>query len=82
MTTVDGTSQLVTVTINGSNDAAIISGDTTGSVIETERQVRRQVDTPTVTGTLTDCRRRQSIQHFHGRWTRRRQAKVATAPSR
>jgi VCBS repeat-containing protein len=34
VTTIDGTAQVVTVTIHGSNDAAIISGDTTGSVIE------------------------------------------------
>ncbi len=34
VTTVDGTAQLVTVTINGANDAAVISGATTGSVIE------------------------------------------------
>ena len=34
VTTVDGTAQLVTVTINGANDAAVITGATTGSVIE------------------------------------------------
>ena len=28
VTTVDGTTQLVTVTINGANDAAVISGTT------------------------------------------------------
>ena len=33
-TTVDGTAQLVTITINGANDAAVITGDTTGSVVE------------------------------------------------
>ena len=27
-TTVDGTAQLVTITINGANDAAVITGDT------------------------------------------------------
>ena len=32
--TVDGTTQLVTVTINGANDAAVISGATAGSVLE------------------------------------------------
>ena len=31
VTTVDGTAQLVTITINGANDAAVISGDTTGA---------------------------------------------------
>ena len=30
-TTVDGTEQLVTITINGRNDAAVISGVTDGS---------------------------------------------------
>ena len=34
VTTVDGTPQLVTVTINGANDAAVVTGATTGSVIE------------------------------------------------
>ena len=34
VTTVDGTTQLVTVTINGANDAAVISGVTSGSVTE------------------------------------------------
>ena len=34
VTTIDGTAQLVTVTINGANDAAVISGDTTGNVLE------------------------------------------------
>ncbi len=34
VTTVDGTSQVVTVTINGANDAAVITGASTGSVIE------------------------------------------------
>jgi VCBS repeat-containing protein len=34
VTTVDGTSQQVTVTLHGANDAAVISGATTGSVTE------------------------------------------------
>ena len=34
VTTIDGTTRLVTVTINGANDAAVIIGDTTGSVVE------------------------------------------------
>ena len=34
MTTLDGTAQLVTITITGSNDAAIITGTATGAVIE------------------------------------------------
>ncbi len=51
VTTVDGTPQLVTVTINGANDAAVISGDTTGSVIEDGGS---EYGAPTATGTLTD----------------------------
>ena len=51
VTTVDGTPQVVTITINGSNDAAIISGTTTGSVIEAGGATP---GTPTATGTLTD----------------------------
>ena len=34
VTTIDGTAQLVTITINGANDAAVISGDITGNVVE------------------------------------------------
>ncbi len=33
-TTIDGTAQLVTLTINGANDAAVITGDTSGAVVE------------------------------------------------
>src|SRR5258705_5157256 len=34
VTTADGTAQLVTITINGTNDAAVISGTSSGSVTE------------------------------------------------
>jgi VCBS repeat-containing protein len=51
VTTIDGTAQLVTVIIKGSNDAAVISGATTGSVIEDGAD---KCDKPTATGTLTD----------------------------
>jgi len=51
VTTVDGTSKLVTITINGSNDAAIISGTTTGSVLEAGGIAP---GTPVASGTLTD----------------------------
>jgi len=50
VTTIDGTAQVVTITITGANDAAIISGTTTGSVIE----AGAAPGTPTATGTLTD----------------------------
>ncbi|SDP31521.1 VCBS domain-containing protein [Afipia sp. GAS231] len=51
VTTIDGTPQVVTIVIHGANDAAIISGATTGSVIEASCH---RPDTPTATGTLTD----------------------------
>ena len=50
VTTIDGTPQTVTVTINGTNDAAVISGTTTGSVTE---DGGTKCDLPTATGTLT-----------------------------
>ena len=56
VTTVDGTAQVVTITISGSNDAAIVSGTATGSVIEAGTA---SPGTPTATGTPptpTSCR--------------------------
>ena len=50
VTTIDGTPQVVTVIINGANDAAVISGATTGSVTEDGGS---KCDPPTATGTLT-----------------------------
>ena len=50
VTTIDGTAQVVTITINGANDAAVISGTTTGSVTE---DGGTRCDPPTATGTLT-----------------------------
>jgi VCBS repeat-containing protein len=54
VTTVDGTPKVVTITINGSNDAAIISGTTTGSVIEAGGVANATLGTPIASGTLTD----------------------------
>ena len=51
VTTVDGTPQVVTITITGSNDSAVISGTTTGAVTETGSATP---GTPTATGTLID----------------------------
>ena len=51
-TTVDGTAQLVTITINGTNDAAVISGATTGSVVEAGGVDNGTPGTPTATGNL------------------------------
>jgi len=47
VTTVDGTPQLVTITITGTNDAAVISGDKTGSVKEAGS---KECGTPVATG--------------------------------
>jgi VCBS repeat-containing protein len=49
--TVDGTAQTVTITIEGSNDAAAISGDTRGCVVEPSRSCDPP---PSASGTLTD----------------------------
>jgi VCBS repeat-containing protein len=48
----DGTSQLVTVTINGTNDAAVITGTSTGAVIEAGGVANAVPGTPTATGDL------------------------------
>ncbi|MDP1690482.1 MAG: VCBS domain-containing protein, partial [Burkholderiaceae bacterium] len=50
----DGTTQLVTVTINGANDAAVIAGTSTGAVVEAGGVANGTPGTPTATGTLTD----------------------------
>ena len=58
ITVSDGTlsaSQTFTITIDGVNDAAIISGTTAGSAIEAGGVANAVPDTPTVTGTLTDA---------------------------
>ena len=52
VTTVDGTQQLVTITINGSNDAAVISGDFIGPVVEAGGVNNGTPGTPTATGDL------------------------------
>ena len=52
--TIDGTAQVVSITINGTNDAAIISGTATGSVVEAGGVSNAIAGTPTATGTLTD----------------------------
>jgi VCBS repeat-containing protein len=54
VTTIDGTPQVVTITINGTNDAAIISGKTTGSVIEAGDDDDDGPGVPRATGRLTD----------------------------
>ena len=51
-TTVDGTTQLVTITINGANDTAVISGTASGAVTEAGGVANGAPGTPTATGDL------------------------------
>ncbi|MGC2780917.1 MAG: VCBS domain-containing protein, partial [Bradyrhizobium sp.] len=55
VTTIDGTAQVVTITINGTNDAAAVSGSTSGSVTEAGGINNGMPGTPTASGTLTDA---------------------------
>ena len=75
VTTVDGTGQTVTVIIEGTNDAAVISGATCGSVTEAGGHTP-----PTATGTLTDTDVDNAANTFTA-VTRRPRARMATAPS-
>ena len=79
VTTIDGTAQVVTVTIHGANDAAIISGTATGSVIEAGHATH---GTPTATGTLTDTDVDNTAQCLHGGLPANGERWLATAPSR
>ncbi|MBR0756697.1 VCBS domain-containing protein [Bradyrhizobium jicamae] len=54
VTTIDGTAQEVSVTIHGANDAAVISGVTTGCVIEAGGTDNGRLGKPTASGMLTD----------------------------
>ena len=50
--TIDGTSQVVTITINGADDAAAIIGETTGTVVEAGGVANGTPGIPTDTGDL------------------------------
>jgi VCBS repeat-containing protein len=50
--TVDGTTETVTITVEGQNDAAVISGDTAGTVVEAGGVNNGAPGTPTATGDL------------------------------
>ena len=52
VTTIDGTSQIVTITIHGTDDAAVISGDFTGTVLEAGGVANGTPGIPTATGDL------------------------------
>jgi VCBS repeat-containing protein len=52
--TQDGTAQVVTVTINGANDAAVVTGDLTGSVVESNGVTGNPVATGQLVSTDPD----------------------------
>src|SRR5207244_301401 len=52
--TVDGTAQLVTITIDGTNDAAVISWPASGTAVEAGGVGNAIPGTPTASATLTD----------------------------
>jgi len=54
VTTVDGTAQAITITIEGSNDAAVICGDTHGCVVEAGGVHNAMHGVPIASGLLTD----------------------------
>ena len=54
VTTIGGTPQVVTVTIHGADDPAVISGDTHGYVVEAGGVHNAAHGVPTATGLLTD----------------------------
>ena len=69
-TTVDGTAQLVTITINGTNDAAVISGAASGTVVEAGGVANGTPGTPTATGDLNST----DVDNPHDAWTAGRHA--------
>src|SRR5947207_1284431 len=52
--TADGTAQLVTITIDGTNDAAVVSGTAAGTVVEAGGVGNADAGTRTASGTLSD----------------------------
>src|SRR4029077_6178847 len=50
--TIDGTVQLVTITIHGTDDSAVISGDLSGTVLEAGGVANGTPGIPTATGDL------------------------------
>ena len=63
--TVDGTEQLVTITINGADDAAVISGDFTGTVLEAGGVANGTPGTPPATGDLNST----DVDNLSDAWT-------------
>ena len=76
-TTIDGTSQAITITINGANDAAVISGDITGTVLEAGGVANGTLGNPTATGDLTSA----DVDNPGDGWQAVRPAPPPTAPT-
>jgi len=72
---------VVSITINGSNDAAVISGTSTGSVVEASGHGNDIPGTPTAAGTLTVSDVDNAANSFQA-VSSPRPAPVATAPTR
>ena len=66
--TADGTTQVITVTIHGTNDAAVITGASTASLTETNaaHQHRRHLTTPTWTARRPSWRRADVAGNGYG----------------
>ena len=71
--TVGGTEQLVTITINGANDAADVTGPVTGTVVEAGELNNSNPGTPTATGDLNSS----DLDNPNDAWTA-----VGTPPRR
>jgi VCBS repeat-containing protein len=63
----DGTAKVVTVTINGTNDAAVITGTSTGTVVEAGGVANGTPGTPTATGDLLATDVDDTTDAFPGR---------------
>ena len=64
-TTIDGTAQLVTITINGTNDVAVITGPVAAAVIEAGGVANGTSGTPTATGDLNST----DVDNPNDTWT-------------
>ena len=80
--TVDGTAQLVTITINGTNDAAVITGDRDRSGDRGRRRRQRHAGHADRDRRSERDRRRQCGRCLDGGRPRRPPAPMATAPTR
>ena len=78
--TIDGTQQVVTITITGANDAAVISGDITGTVVEASGVANGTPEMPTATGNLNSPT--STIRPTPGRRSARQRTPVASAAIR